>query len=60
MDRFINYLKDTRGELKHVAWPTQKQSIIYTALVIGVSIVVALILGAFDFVFTEGLNWFIK
>ncbi len=60
MSRFINYLKDTVAELKHVSWPTNKQSVVYTALVIVVSIIVALFVGLFDFVFSRGLDWFIK
>lgn len=60
MSQFINYLKDTQAELKHVSWPTQKQSIIYTALVVGVSILVALYVGLFDFIFSRALSWFIN
>ena len=60
MSRFVNYLKDTRAELKHVSWPTQRQAMIFTTLVIGVSIFVSLFLGLFDFIFTEALNWFIS
>lgn len=59
MYRLINYLKDTRAELKHVSWPTQRQAVIYTALIIAVSVVVALALGLFDFLFTQALDWFI-
>jgi preprotein translocase subunit SecE len=58
MSRFINYLKDTKGELKHVSWPTRKQSIVFTILVIAISILTALYLGLFDFVFTELLDLF--
>lgn len=50
------YLKDTRAELRHVAWPTRTQTIIYTVLVALVSIGVALYLGLFDFLFTTGLT----
>ena len=46
------YLKDTRAELRHVAWPTQAQTIVYTILVILLSIFVSLYLGFFDFLFT--------
>ena len=46
------YLKDTRAELRHVAWPTQTQTIVYTILVIMLSIFVSLYLGFFDFLFT--------
>ncbi len=56
MNRFLNYLRDTRGELKHVSWPTQKQTIIYTAIVIAVSIVTALYLGVLDYGLTRGLD----
>ena len=52
---FIQYLKDTRGELHHVAWPTRTQTIVYTVLVIGLSLFIALYLGFFDFIFTTGL-----
>ena len=53
---FLQYLKDTRGELRHVAWPTQTQTIVYTALVIALSILVSAYLGFFDYVFTTGLS----
>jgi preprotein translocase SecE subunit len=59
MSRFIEYLKDTRAEVKHVSWPTQRQATIFTVLVVLFSIIVALLLGFADFVFGEALNWFI-
>lgn len=49
---FIQYLKDTRSELRHVAWPTRLQTIIYTILVIVLSLFVAAYLGFFDYIFT--------
>ncbi len=59
MNNFINYLKDTVAELKHVSWPTPKQATIYSVLVIAISIVVAIYIGIFDFLFSMGLDWFI-
>lgn len=53
---FLQYLKDTRGELHHVAWPTRVQTIVYTILVIAISILVSLYLGFFDYVFTNALG----
>ena len=53
---FIQYLKDTRSELRHVAWPTRAQTIIYTTLVIALSVFVALYLGFFDYILTTGLG----
>ena len=52
----FQYIKDTRGELRHVAWPTQTQTLIYTALVIAISVFAAAYLGLFDFLFTSGIE----
>ena len=60
MSQFINYLKDTFAELKHVSWPTRTQTIVYTVLVIVISILTALFIGIFDFGFSRGLDWFIS
>lgn len=56
MQAFINYLRDVRSEMTHVSWPSRAQAIGYTALVIAIVIVTALILGASDFIFTYGLE----
>ena len=50
------YIKDTRSELNHVAWPTRVQTLVYTILVVAISILVSLYLGLFDFLFTTGLG----
>ncbi|OHA85870.1 MAG: preprotein translocase subunit SecE [Candidatus Zambryskibacteria bacterium RIFCSPLOWO2_01_FULL_35_19] len=55
----ISYLKETKGELSHVNWPTRRQSVIFSVVVIIVSILTALFLGLFDFVFSRILNLFI-
>ena len=56
MSRLGNYLRDTVAEMKHVSWPTQRQAIIYTTLVIAISALVAAIVGAFDYAFTSALD----
>ena len=56
MSRLGNYLRDTATEMKHVSWPTQSQAMTYTALVIVVSGIVALLLGGFDYLFTNLLD----
>lgn len=56
MSRFLNYIKDTKSELKHVSWPTKKQSIWFTVIVIIVSLIVSFFLGFFDFIFSLGLD----
>jgi preprotein translocase SecE subunit len=56
MGGLVQYLKDTRQELRHVAWPTQTQTIVYTLLVAAISLGVAAYLGLFDFLFTTGVG----
>ncbi len=56
MSKASEFLKGTREEMKHVTWPTRKQTINHTLLVIGISIVVALLLGLFDYLFSLGLG----
>lgn len=58
-NKVITYLKETRGELKHVSWPTRKQATVFTIIVIVFSLVVAAYLGALDFIFTEIIQLFI-
>jgi preprotein translocase subunit SecE len=52
MKSFIEYIKAVQGEMTHVSWPSRGQAIAYTALVIAISLIVALLLGGFDYVFT--------
>ncbi|MEI7719651.1 MAG: preprotein translocase subunit SecE [bacterium] len=46
-----NYFKEVKGEMKHVLWPTRQQAIVYTVMVIGISIAVAVYLGLLDYLF---------
>lgn len=56
MKSLIEYFRAVRAELTHVSWPSRGQAIAYTALVIGISLFVAVVLGAFDFLFGRGLE----
>ena len=58
-NKLANYIKETRVEMKGVRWPTRKQAINYTLLVIGASIGVANFLGAFDMLFAYLLGKFV-
>ena len=60
MSKVTEYLKETRTEMKHVNWPTRRQSIAFTAIVIGLTLGFAAFLGAFDYLFTLGLEFLIK
>jgi len=59
MSKIGNFLSEVKLELKKVTWPTRKETINHTALVIGVSVAVALFLGLADMLFTFLLNKFV-
>ena len=59
MSKLFEYISETKGELKHVTWPSRKQTFTYTALVIVISVVVAIFLGAFDALFTKLISSFL-
>lgn len=54
MKNLLDYLAGVRAEMTHVKWPKTSQAIGYTALVIGISLIVAAFLGGLDFIFTLG------
>lgn len=59
-NKLANYLKNSYQELKKVVWPTKQETINHTLLVIGISLGVAIFLGALDFLFTWLFEKFIK
>ncbi len=59
MNKLINYIKETKIEMSSVNWPTKKQTINYTLLVIGVSVGTAIFLGFFDMLFAYLLKAYI-
>ncbi|OGF64254.1 preprotein translocase subunit SecE [Candidatus Giovannonibacteria bacterium RIFCSPHIGHO2_01_FULL_45_24] len=57
--KLTNYFKETRLEMKKVNWPTRQETLRYTITVIAVSLAVAAVLGAFDFIFSRVIRIFI-
>ena len=49
----LDFIRDVRSELRKVAWPTQRETLNLTVVVIALSVVVGLFLGGVDFVFQE-------
>ena len=48
----IRYLRETRAELRKVTWPTRKEALNLTYIVLGVTFGFALVLGVLDRVFS--------
>lgn len=51
----LKYLKETKAELKEVVFPTTSQTIIFTVIVVLISVLVAVTLGGVDLGLREGL-----
>ncbi len=57
--KIIQYLKESKAEVKKVSWPTKKTVERFTLLVILISIATAIFLGALDAFFSWILKTFI-
>jgi preprotein translocase SecE subunit len=57
MDKIGQYFRDTVAELQQVKWPTQNQTMVYTALVIALVAAVATFVGVWDFIFATGIKF---
>ncbi|MFA5936405.1 MAG: preprotein translocase subunit SecE [Candidatus Paceibacterota bacterium] len=56
MSKITEYFKETKIELKHVIWPNKRQTVFYTLTVVVLSVLIAYILGIFDFIFLQVLQ----
>lgn len=59
IQRLADYLKSARLEVKNVNWPTRRETVRFTILVIAVSLLVAAYLGALDFIFIRVIEWIV-
>ena len=55
MKNIIKFVKECAGELRKVTWPTRSDVLSSTQVVFISTIVVAIILGLLDWLFTKGL-----
>ncbi|MEK7599201.1 MAG: preprotein translocase subunit SecE [Patescibacteria group bacterium] len=57
--KISDYIKSARLETKNVNWPTRRETVRFTFLVIGISVAVAVYLGFLDFIFVNLLERFV-
>ena len=53
------FFAESHQELRHVNWPTRDEAIRLTSIVIGISLGLAVFLGACDYLFTYLIKTFI-
>ncbi len=49
----LDFIRETRSELRKVTWPTSRETTNLTVVVVALSLVVGLFLGGVDFLFQE-------
>jgi preprotein translocase subunit SecE len=49
----VRFLRETRSELKKVVWPSRREAANMTAIVLGVTLLMAAGLGLVDWLFTR-------
>lgn len=59
VNKILQFFVEAKAEMLKVNWPTRKQTVNYTMLVIAVSVVVAGFLGGLDWIFSYILKTFI-
>jgi preprotein translocase SecE subunit len=47
----FTYLKHVREEFTHIVWPTNHTALAHTLVVIGIALVIAFLVGFFDYIF---------
>jgi len=52
----VNYLKAALEELKKVVWPSKRETVQHTLIVVGLSLALAIFLGAVDYFLNLGLQ----
>ena len=56
MQKVIKFLKEVAVEFKNITWPKKDTLIQLTVVVISISIIISLILGGFDYLFTRSIG----
>lgn len=59
-DRIKHFFEESRTEFRHVNWPSRQEAIRLTAVVVLLSIALAVFLGGFDFLFSTGVQQLIN
>jgi preprotein translocase subunit SecE len=58
-DLITKFFREAQQELRHVNWPTRKEALRLTFIVIGIAVGLALFLGAFDWIFSTAIKTYI-
>jgi preprotein translocase subunit SecE len=57
MKRIISFFQESYAELKKVTWPSREEALASTRVVLVSTILIALMLGAVDFILFKLVDW---
>lgn len=57
---FFRYLREAKEELEKVTWPSRRDVVRYSSIVVGVSVGLALAIAALDYGLTVGLEQLVQ
>jgi len=60
MKGVVKFLKEVESELKKVRWPTKKETMKLTTVVIFITLLISLYIGALDYAFAKIMEVLIK
>ena len=52
-NRIMQYLRETRAELKKVVWPTRQEATNLTGIVVGAIVAMSIFFGVLDYLLTQ-------
>ncbi len=55
MQKITKFFREVKAEFKQISWPKRDSIIQLTIVVISISVIVSLILGGFDLLFTQAI-----
>jgi preprotein translocase subunit SecE len=58
--KIVQFVKDCVAELKKVVWPSRDDVVASVKVVVASTVVMAVILGALDFVFVAGIDFIFR
>jgi len=59
-NRLQRWWRETLGEMRKVSWPTPREAFRMTYIVLAVMIIVGLILGFFDMIFSRVIGYLVS
>ncbi|MFA5185917.1 MAG: preprotein translocase subunit SecE [Patescibacteria group bacterium] len=57
IEKTVDYFRSAKSEMFKVSWPSRRDTLRYSALIIGISVVVAIFFASLDYGFTNLFDW---